>query len=199
MALTPGIALTTDPYDRSESANSANPFGFYAERIPTPIHEEDEDRADSPSLTASPRDLTSDRYLVPEPPAQKDHFAGLVDGAEDGVAGAAAGLGAATARSSFARKASMRSQNPNQIDLTMPAGQQASSVGAESGSLQDAKRHISSPSVGAAAIAAAGGPANSTVHRVQLSFKPSLTDELEINAGDLIRLLHEYDDGWVSP
>lgn len=51
---------------------------------------------------------------------------------------------------------------------------------------------------GGAAIAAAGGPPNSTVHRVQLDFKPSMEDELEIQAGQLIRLLHEYDDGWVS-
>ncbi|KIN08518.1 hypothetical protein OIDMADRAFT_23307 [Oidiodendron maius Zn] len=50
---------------------------------------------------------------------------------------------------------------------------------------------------GGAAIAAAGGPANSTVHRVQLDFKPSMDDELELRAGQLIRLLHEYDDGWA--
>lgn len=49
-----------------------------------------------------------------------------------------------------------------------------------------------------AAIAAAGGPANSAVHRVQLDFKPSMDDELELRAGQLIRMLHEYDDGWVS-
>lgn len=48
-----------------------------------------------------------------------------------------------------------------------------------------------------AAIAAAGGPANSTVHRVQLDFKPSMDDELELRAGQLIRMLHEYDDGWA--
>jgi hypothetical protein len=66
---------------------------------------------------------------------------------------------------------------------------------------------------GAAAIMAAtaaaasnkpqgGPPAPSTgvdnVHRVQLDFKPSMDDELEIHAGQLVRLLHEYDDGWVS-
>lgn len=54
------------------------------------------------------------------------------------------------------------------------------------------------PSVGADAIAAAGGPRNTTVHRVQLDFKPSLADEMELRGGDLVRLLHEYDDGWVS-
>ena len=41
-----------------------------------------------------------------------------------------------------------------------------------------------------------GGPNN--VHRVQLDFKPSMSDELELKAGTLVRMLHEYDDGWVS-
>jgi hypothetical protein len=54
------------------------------------------------------------------------------------------------------------------------------------------------PSNSAAAIAAAGGPAQSTVHRVQLDFKPTLDDEIELKAGQLVRMLHEYDDGWVS-
>lgn len=45
----------------------------------------------------------------------------------------------------------------------------------------------------------AGGPAGPTnVHRIQLDFKPSMDDELELRAGQLVRLLHEYDDGWVS-
>lgn len=54
------------------------------------------------------------------------------------------------------------------------------------------------PSGSGAAIAAAGGPANTAVFRVQLDFKPSMEDELELRAGQLVRLLHEYDDGWVS-
>lgn len=40
------------------------------------------------------------------------------------------------------------------------------------------------------------GPNN--VHRVQLDFKPSMEDELELKSGQLVRMLHEYDDGWVS-
>jgi hypothetical protein len=44
----------------------------------------------------------------------------------------------------------------------------------------------------------ARGPAPTNVHRVQLDFKPSMDDELELRAGQLVRLLHEYDDGWVS-
>ena len=40
------------------------------------------------------------------------------------------------------------------------------------------------------------GPSN--VHRVQLEFKPSMEDEIELISGQLVRMLHEYDDGWVS-
>ena len=36
------------------------------------------------------------------------------------------------------------------------------------------------------------------VYRVQLDFKPSMEDELEIRAGQLVRMLHSYDDGWVG-
>lgn len=45
----------------------------------------------------------------------------------------------------------------------------------------------------------AGPPASApnNVHRVQLDFKPSMGDELELRAGQLVRMLHEYDDGWV--
>ena len=46
--------------------------------------------------------------------------------------------------------------------------------------------------------AAATGPPSSNVHRVQLDFMPSMDDEIELRAGQLVRLLHEYDDGWVS-
>ncbi len=46
----------------------------------------------------------------------------------------------------------------------------------------------------AAAIPGAPAP---NVHRVQLDFKPSMDDELELRAGQLVRMLHEYDDGWV--
>lgn len=57
---------------------------------------------------------------------------------------------------------------------------------------------------GAAGAVAAGRPNNgppsgpNNVHRVQLDFNPSMGDELELKAGTLVRMLHAYDDGWVS-
>lgn len=38
----------------------------------------------------------------------------------------------------------------------------------------------------------------SNVHRVQLDFQPTMDDELELLAGQVVRIMHEYDDGWVS-
>jgi hypothetical protein len=55
---------------------------------------------------------------------------------------------------------------------------------------------FSMTSASSGAIAGASDPMN--VHRIQLDFKPSMDDELELKAGQLVRLLHEYDDGWVS-
>lgn len=40
-------------------------------------------------------------------------------------------------------------------------------------------------------------PPQNNVHRVQLDFKPSMQDELDLHAGQLVRMLHEYDDGWA--
>ncbi|TLD32807.1 hypothetical protein PspLS_00250 [Pyricularia sp. CBS 133598] len=100
------------------------------------------------------------------------------------------------------RKQSIRKDAPHPLDLTLPpvpesAGNQASPTVTEySGhELSPGVAAIASP--GAAAIAAAGGPAQSAVHRVQLDFKPTMEDEMELKAGTLVRLLFEYDDGWA--
>jgi hypothetical protein len=38
---------------------------------------------------------------------------------------------------------------------------------------------------------------DSTVHRVQQDFEPTMDDEMRLRAGQLVRLLHEFDDGWA--
>jgi hypothetical protein len=53
-----------------------------------------------------------------------------------------------------------------------------------------------------ALVAGAAGPGSEApqgnVYRVLMDFAPSMEDELELKTGQLVRLLHEYDDGWVS-
>ena len=109
------------------------------------------------------------------------------------AAGAAAGAVAGLTRGTSKR------ENASKMDYTIknPMLPPVSPVGTEF-SMSSEPNGAPASTPGAAAIAAAGGPPNSMVHRVQLDFKPSMDDELELRAGQLIRMLHEYDDGWVS-
>lgn len=97
------------------------------------------------------------------------------------IAGAAGGLAAA--------QTAERHNAPEPLNLTpkRPVSPAASSP---------AVSEFSQTSVPAAAMV--NGPPPSNVHRIQLDFKPSMDDELSLRAGQLVRLLHEYDDGWVS-
>ena len=200
-----GIALTTtsvtstpvttsrapggSAWDRpttSQSIDPANPFGSQAERVPTPIQEE------STHSQSPPSSPFNDKNATDSPVDNGPVVAAAAVGAAAG-AGAAAGL---------TRKASMRKDGPKELDLTLPTIQldpvPASPAGTEFSISSANPNAAAAPSAGAAAIAAAGGPVNSAVYRVQLDFKPTLEDELGLVAGDLVRLLHEYDDGWVS-
>lgn len=125
-----------------------------------------------------------------------------------GVAKTTPGNGAVP--SSVGRRTSMRKDLPKPLDLTKAAAAASSSsssqlyaaqppspAGTEYSMQSIAPGQTPVPTAGAAAIAAAGGPQHSTVHRVQLDFKPTLEDEMELKAGQLVRLLHEYDDGWA--
>ncbi|KAM0426158.1 hypothetical protein ACHAPT_008502 [Fusarium lateritium] len=202
---TPGGSAWERP-STAQSTDPANPFGHQAERVPSPVPEESARGSPSPiseqstpvvataaaASTASPQSPSSpanDPLTANGPPISAGSAAGA----------AAAGAGAGV----LARKTSMRNNGTPRLDLTIPPGPNpplatipASPAGTEF-STTSAAPGTPDGSSGAAAIAAAGGPANSAVHRVQLDFKPTLDDELELKAGDLVRLLHEYDDGWA--
>lgn len=183
-----------------DSTNPSNPFGNQAERIPTPIMEEPESPhypSEKP-LPAGPTTMAA----VPtanSPPAHDANGMGMAVGVAAGAAAGAVAAGALT------RKASIRQDGaPKPLDLTLPpppaVGGMAvppSPAGTEFSETSQSGEQPAPSSAGAAAIAAAGGPANSMVHRVQLDFKPTMDDELELRAGQLVRLLHEYDDGWA--
>lgn len=190
------------PWDRpdtSMSANSANPFND-TQRIP-----EEPNQQSRPVSPPSP--VQSQNGLAP-PPSHTPEPVSPVDGSANGavLAGAAVGAVAAGAvAGGLARKASIRKDLPRPLDLTMPlpppapmSGVPPSPAGTEYSVSSVAPGQPLGPSTSAAAIAAAGGPPQSTVHRVTLDFKPTMEDEMGLKAGQLVRLLHEYDDGWVS-
>ncbi|OAA61337.1 SH3 domain protein [Cordyceps fumosorosea ARSEF 2679] len=170
--LAPAAANQWDRPGTSQSNHPNNPFGSGAERIYSP---------DGPAR---------------DPWTANGPAVGAV-GAVGAVAGAA---GAAAGTAALARKTSMRKANQKDVDLTVPGALDAvppSPAGTEFSTSSIPAGAPNPPSQSAAAIAAAGGPPSSAVHRVQLDFKPTLEDEMELTAGDLVRLLHEYDDGWA--
>jgi hypothetical protein len=88
---------------------------------------------------------------------------------------------------SLTRKTSLRNQNPANmqpgIAITTPGN---SPFGNEYAFTNGATRDATSPA-----------PKEGPVHRVQLDFKPTLEDEMELKAGELVHVAHEFDDGWV--
>lgn len=180
-----GAAARGGPFDRpstSQSTHSANPFGNSAERVPSPISEE------------------RNMHNKPMPPSPTN---GNAPSSNPFANPATAGFGAAAAGAAggaaLARKTSMRKGGPKKLDLTLaaPLGPPSPS-GTEFSDTPETPGAGPVPSAGANAIAAAGGPANTAVHRVQLDFGATLEDEMDLKAGQLVRMLHEYDDGWVS-
>ena len=103
------------------------------------------------------------------------------------VGAVAAGAVAAGAAAGMASKATDKDL-PRRPETPASRSQSPAPAGSDAGA-------ASSPSLAAGASPGRPGPMN--VHRVQMDFNPSMDDELQLQAGQLVRLLHEYDDGWV--
>jgi hypothetical protein len=144
------------------SSNVDNPFGLYAERVPSPERYPTPSRSPSPIMVneSLPRDIPSNEF---EPTAAVAPLAPL------------------------ARKASLRKNAVAELDLPKPAFAKMPNV---PGSPATTEYSMSS------AAPTSEAPA-STVHRVQQDFEPTMDDEMELRAGQLVRLLHEFDDGWA--
>lgn len=177
----------------AHSTNPENPFNDTARAHSPTGHASSASQAPASNPFDSPEHVvgmaqTTDLPTTPTTPT------GTGTGAVAVAAAAAAAVGTST---SLTRKASMRNNAPEPLDLTMPVGP-PSPTGTDFSVNSVAPGQSPGPSKSAAAIAEAGGPPSTAVHRVQLDFKPSMDDELELQAGHLVRILHEYDDGWVS-
>lgn len=98
---------------------------------------------------------------------------------------AAAGAGA----SGQAAGASMQSNPFSDSNASSAPNMQARSPPGSSGNAMAA--------VAGARSGSPASPSPSNVHRVQLNFQPTMDDELELQSGQVVRLMHEYDDGWV--
>lgn len=56
----------------------------------------------------------------------------------------------------------------------------------------------SSPVSPASSTTTTGSAGNAQLFRVHLDFTPSMPDELRVQAGEIVKLIKEFDDGWVS-
>ncbi|KAI4246631.1 MAG: hypothetical protein LQ352_006357 [Teloschistes flavicans] len=151
----------------NQANNPTNPFGNYAETVDRPANS---DRS-MPNDTAVPAPL---RIRTPTP---------------EGNASTAVTAGAAGAALAAAGLAGRKHGAPQPLDISPNRPVSPAPMPSPSGT------EFSMTSVTPAAMA--NGPPPSNVHRVQLDFKPSMDDELGLRAGQLVRLLHEYDDGWA--
>ncbi|ETS82427.1 hypothetical protein PFICI_04303 [Pestalotiopsis fici W106-1] len=189
----------------STSQSHENPFGSGAEQLDgvsemsVQAASQPHNPFDAPENVVGLAQSTDEHNVSPISEHAPDGFGSAATGA---AAGAAAGVAVGTA---LTRKQSKR-EAPQTLDLTKankpaqvldPIPAPASPAGTEFSLTEMEPGQTPGPSSSAAAIAAAGGPPQSTVHRVQLDFKPTLDDEIELKAGQLVRMLHEYDDGWA--
>lgn len=189
-----GNTREIDRPSTAHSQNPANPFGNHAQS-PASMPEN--------PFGAEAHVVSPDSSVTPDSPIDAANANGpeVVDDftGEEIIVGAALGGDAASGSPALKRSVSKRGIAPSPMDFTKsgPFMGPPSPVGTEFSMTSDASV-APLQTGGGAAIAAAGGPASSTVHRVQLDFFPSMEDELDLRQGSLVRLLHEYDDGWVS-
>ncbi|OBT49967.1 hypothetical protein VE04_09887, partial [Pseudogymnoascus sp. 24MN13] len=72
------------------------------------------------------------------------------------------------------------------------------------GVIEESGRGRVSPTSAAAAVVrpgavtTSGAASNTNLYRVHLDFTPSMPDELRVRAGEIVKLLKEFDDGWKT-
>ncbi|EEA25610.1 hypothetical protein TMatcc_006156 [Talaromyces marneffei ATCC 18224] len=148
-----------------------NPFDNGAQTASPPMPPAKDASSPVRDLTPSP---TGSAHNLASPIAEEPSAGSVEAAAAGAVAGAAVGAAAvaAAAAKSDDKPAESRTPSPEYVE--------------------NAGSRPQSPVVGGA-----GAPV-SNVHRVQMDFTPSLADEMELRAGQLVRLLKSYDDGWTQ-
>ncbi|KAA8651749.1 hypothetical protein EYZ11_000005 [Aspergillus tanneri] len=176
----------------SNSGSGTNPFS-------DPVNPFGSQGDSSPASTSQPASPPSGPVATQAVP--------LSNGAPTSAVGVAGAASAAVVAGAAAVAATTATPGVAEEDVPSRPGTSTSQTPSESG--QTATNPVtadvaaSSPAAGVAVVptsgplspGAVGAPSN--VYRVQMDFNPSMEDELELRAGQLVRLLHEYDDGWA--
>ncbi|KIW05646.1 uncharacterized protein PV09_03514 [Verruconis gallopava] len=173
-------AATASAWERpgaEKNANDpANPFGNHAETVNNGNNDNNKNEpvaaAAVPKRASSPVNIDAAAFPLPGSAAPSEIASGdHVDASET----------ASLAPSNPATASNLSLIAPSTPTSAVAAA--AAAAGAAAGAAMANKRNSPPPA--------------DNVYRVQLDFKPSMDDELEIRAGQLVRLLHSYDDGWA--
>ncbi|KAK9327069.1 hypothetical protein V1520DRAFT_349784 [Lipomyces starkeyi] len=98
----------------------------------------------------------------------------------------ATAVGSSSPASSYASSVSSKSSGNDSPILVVPAPQDPFLTAS-----------ATSGAAAGAAAAEAASASTSNVHRAIMDFSPTMHDELALKEGQLVRILHEYDDGWT--
>ncbi len=180
---------------RTQANNPANPFGNHAEMS---------EKSALSTQPASPTDPFGNHAHM-DAPAANGPIAPLAEvpaplrvrtPTPEGAAAAAAVAGGVAAGAGVAAAAAAGAGNKNAPKPLNLSPNRPTTNGSDRPMPSPTGTEFSMNSISTSA--AANGPPPTNVHRIQLDFKPSMEDEIDLRAGQLVRLLHEYDDGWVS-
>ncbi|OBT92519.1 hypothetical protein VE01_09495 [Pseudogymnoascus verrucosus] len=173
-----GIQMTSQ--NRGMEQNRANPFGNHAESI-DPVN------AAGPSVVNG---VSAAGVVV----AGAAPVRSTSRGAQNKYNG---NKSAQSPFSDAARTDGNRAMNTSQqMHNTGVMPQPLAGVIEESGSGPVSPTSAAAAVVGAGAVTTSGAASNTNLYRVHLDFTPSMPDELRVRAGEIVKLLKEFDDGW---
>ncbi|KAK8242468.1 hypothetical protein IWZ00DRAFT_377454 [Phyllosticta capitalensis] len=178
-------------WERRGAANAANdpsnPFGNHAE-IDNAV-DRDAVALDTPTALQTPA-----AEFPPMPPQTQNASPPVPRNENVGAAGAIAGAAAAGLAPGALRAAAGNNKSDMSVNTNLSGSTVATHHPPRAGEPEVPQVP---PSPGPAPVGAPPStPDSDRIHRVQLDFMPSMADELEVKVGELVRLIHAYDDGW---
>ncbi|KAL8734965.1 MAG: hypothetical protein Q9181_002997 [Wetmoreana brouardii] len=193
--LAPADAMAEKKPVQNQTSNLANPFGDHAEPSEKTLAPREE-KSMVPNQANHPTDPFGSHAEILDQPVSADRSVPTDASVPAPLRirtptseGNSHAVGAAGAALAAAGVAGQKHDAPKPLNLSPNRAASPAPLPSPSGT------EFSINSVTPASMA--NGPPPSNVHRVQLDFKPSMDDELALRAGQLVRLLHEYDDGWA--
>lgn len=179
-----------------KTAPAGNPFKDPENPFADPIRSAPQPPAPAPAPIAMPEPVTAHTLVTMPTPMQAPALVSapvspVSDSISEKIAAAAASAGAVAAARAVTHTEPRQSPQPVSVQPE-PIEMPSPPVGVPAPLVM----HKANSSI--ASSAASAPQPEGSVYRILMDFAPSMDDELELRAGQVVRMLHEYDDGWVS-